>query len=114
MAVDTSLAEKAEKAELEGLGVQTEVASIESEESLESPSWTKEEETAIRRKLDWQLVPMVTLLYLLCFLDRWTAFPATPHGALLTNAPTEPTSAMLASRAWKKTWTWLAIASTGC
>ncbi|KAK8034487.1 hypothetical protein PG993_009482 [Apiospora rasikravindrae] len=33
-------------------------------------SWTREEETVIRHKLDWQIVPTVTLLYLLCFLDR--------------------------------------------
>ncbi|KAI1814692.1 MFS general substrate transporter [Poronia punctata] len=39
-------------------------------ESLDSPGWTVEEETRVRRKLDRQLVPMVTLLYLLCFLDR--------------------------------------------
>ncbi|KAL7625286.1 hypothetical protein AAE478_004502 [Parahypoxylon ruwenzoriense] len=35
-----------------------------------APSWTVAEEAAIRRKLDWQLVPTVTILYLLCFLDR--------------------------------------------
>ncbi|KAK6834557.1 hypothetical protein PG987_009251 [Apiospora arundinis] len=33
-------------------------------------SWTREEEAVIRHKLDWQIVPTVTLLYLLCFLDR--------------------------------------------
>ncbi|KAI1735103.1 major facilitator superfamily domain-containing protein [Xylaria scruposa] len=33
-------------------------------------SWTVEEETVVRRKLDRQLVPMITILYLLCFLDR--------------------------------------------
>jgi len=32
--------------------------------------WTEEEETRIRRKLDLRVVPLVTLLYLLCFLDR--------------------------------------------
>jgi hypothetical protein len=32
------------------------------------PSWTAEEETAVRRKLDWHIVPVVTLLYLLCFV----------------------------------------------
>lgn len=32
--------------------------------------WTDEEETRIRRKLDFRIVPLVTLLYLLCFLDR--------------------------------------------
>ncbi|KAK6439190.1 hypothetical protein LTR95_004609 [Oleoguttula sp. CCFEE 5521] len=33
-------------------------------------TWTEEEERRIRRKLDWRIVPLVTLLYLLCFLDR--------------------------------------------
>jgi len=32
--------------------------------------WTDDEETRIRRKLDFRIVPLVTLLYLLCFLDR--------------------------------------------
>jgi len=32
--------------------------------------WSEEEETAIRRKIDWHTVPLVTLLYMLCFLDR--------------------------------------------
>ncbi|KAI1363599.1 major facilitator superfamily domain-containing protein [Xylaria arbuscula] len=41
-----------------------------SSESIDSPSWTEEEETVVRRKLDRQLVPMLTILYLLCFLDR--------------------------------------------
>ncbi|KAJ2979071.1 hypothetical protein NUW58_g7298 [Xylaria curta] len=39
-------------------------------DSADAPSWTVEEETAVRRKLDRQLVPMITILYLLCFLDR--------------------------------------------
>lgn len=34
------------------------------------PAWTEAEERAVRRKLDWHLVPLVTILYLLCFLDR--------------------------------------------
>ncbi|KAF2088759.1 MFS general substrate transporter [Saccharata proteae CBS 121410] len=33
-------------------------------------TWTVEEETAVRRKLDWHVLPVVTVLYLLCFLDR--------------------------------------------
>ncbi|KAF2969385.1 hypothetical protein GQX73_g4192 [Xylaria multiplex] len=41
-----------------------------SSDSVESPGWTTEEETVVRRKLDRQLVPMLTILYLLCFLDR--------------------------------------------
>jgi hypothetical protein len=28
--------------------------------------WTEEEETALRHKIDWHIVPIVTLLYLLC------------------------------------------------
>ncbi|KAK0634310.1 major facilitator superfamily domain-containing protein [Bombardia bombarda] len=32
--------------------------------------WTEAEETAVRRKIDWHTVPLVTLLYMLCFLDR--------------------------------------------
>ncbi|KAL1841819.1 hypothetical protein VTJ49DRAFT_6572 [Mycothermus thermophilus] len=32
--------------------------------------WTEEEERALRRKIDWNTVPLVTLLYMLCFLDR--------------------------------------------
>lgn len=41
-----------------------------SEGSLDTPQWTEEEEKTVRRKLDWQVVPTVTILYLLCFLDR--------------------------------------------
>lgn len=33
-------------------------------------TWTEDEERKIRRKLDFRVVPLVTLLYLLCFLDR--------------------------------------------
>ncbi|KAK2028781.1 major facilitator superfamily transporter [Colletotrichum zoysiae] len=32
--------------------------------------WTEDEERAIMRKIDWHTVPLVTLLYLCCFLDR--------------------------------------------
>ena len=32
--------------------------------------WSDDEERKIRRKLDFRIVPIVTLLYLLCFLDR--------------------------------------------
>jgi len=36
----------------------------------EAVTWTEAEETAVRRKLDFQIVPLITFLYLLCFLDR--------------------------------------------
>ncbi|KAL2262577.1 hypothetical protein VTK26DRAFT_907 [Humicola hyalothermophila] len=32
--------------------------------------WSAEEEAAIRHKIDWHTVPLVTVLYMLCFLDR--------------------------------------------
>ncbi|OAP64112.1 hypothetical protein AYL99_00084 [Fonsecaea erecta] len=41
-----------------------------SESSTEDIDWTEQEETAIRRKIDRRIVPLVTLLYLFCFLDR--------------------------------------------
>ncbi|KAL5120339.1 hypothetical protein ACEQ8H_001629 [Pleosporales sp. CAS-2024a] len=41
-----------------------------SDRSTDEFTWTEEEETAVRRKLDRVIVPLTTLLYLLCFLDR--------------------------------------------
>ena len=41
-----------------------------SDENVEQITWTEAEEKKVRNKLDWQIVPMVTVLYLLCFLDR--------------------------------------------
>jgi hypothetical protein len=38
-------------------------ADSEPDETLE---WTAEEETAVRRKIDWNVVPLVTVMYLLC------------------------------------------------
>lgn len=43
---------------------------VSSESSREDITWTEAEEKVIRNKLDWQIVPIVTLMYLLCFLDR--------------------------------------------
>ncbi|VBB78425.1 Putative MFS transporter [Podospora comata] len=40
-----------------------------SSEELEF-DYTEEEEAIVRRKIDWHTVPLVTLLYMLCFLDR--------------------------------------------
>ena len=41
-----------------------------SDRSTDEFTWTVEEETAVRRKLDRVIVPLTTFLYLLCFLDR--------------------------------------------
>lgn len=47
-----------------------EVDHAKSSDSDEEITWTEEEEKIIRHKIDWRLVPTVTFLYLLCFLDR--------------------------------------------
>lgn len=44
-----------------------------SDHSGDEVVWTEAEETTLRHKLDWQTVPIVTLMYLLCFLDRCVA-----------------------------------------
>ncbi|CAI4214685.1 unnamed protein product [Parascedosporium putredinis] len=41
-----------------------------SREDVEEFTWTEEEETRIRHKIDWNTVPLVTVLYMFCFLDR--------------------------------------------
>lgn len=45
--------------------------STASQETLDTEyDWTAAEEKALVTKLDWRIVPLVTVLYLLCFLDR--------------------------------------------
>jgi hypothetical protein len=49
------------------------LAGDSSDRSLEAvgeTDWTPEEETALRRKFDLTIVPLVTLLYMLCAIDR--------------------------------------------
>lgn len=46
------------------------VNGVSSDDNAEGVTWSDAEEKTVRNKLDWQIVPMVTLLYLLCFLDR--------------------------------------------
>lgn len=35
-------------------------------------TWSEEEEKRVRNKLDWQIVPMVTVLYLMVSLEEIT------------------------------------------
>ena len=35
-----------------------------------SVEWSQEEEKALVRKFDWRMLPGLSILYLLCFLDR--------------------------------------------
>lgn len=46
------------------------VAEAKNDVGAGEATWTEEEETRVRHKLDWQIVPVVTVLYLMCFLDR--------------------------------------------
>lgn len=39
-------------------------------EVIGDTEWTTEEETAVRRKFDLTITPLVTLLYMLCAIDR--------------------------------------------
>jgi hypothetical protein len=41
---------------------------LEEFDNLESNTWTVEEEREVRRKIDWHVVPVLTLMYLLCFV----------------------------------------------
>lgn len=38
--------------------------------SIDDLEWTAEEEAAVRRKFDFSIVPLVTVLYMLCAIDR--------------------------------------------
>lgn len=39
-------------------------------ESIGEVEWTAEEEASVRRKFDFTIVPLVTVLYMLCAIDR--------------------------------------------
>src|SRR5690606_161380 len=67
LTVILSLPKQAQQTENERINSPKDGGSSSDESDLE---WTEEEETAIRRKIDWHTVPIVTLLYMLCFLDR--------------------------------------------
>jgi hypothetical protein len=71
------------------------------------PVWTEDEERAVRRSLDWHIVPVVTLLYLLCFSEssEATARLLVPQEILtLVTQSIVQTSATLESREWQRTF----------
>ena len=41
---------------------------LEEFDNLEANTWTVEEEREVRRKLDLHVVPVLTFMYLLCFV----------------------------------------------
>jgi len=60
-----------EKSELEKVQYKEKTADSSDVSGVEEEFiWTEEEETRVRRKLDRWIVPITTLLYVLCFLDR--------------------------------------------
>jgi hypothetical protein len=48
-----------------------------SQDDKDEETWTEEEEKALRRKLDYHIVPLITILYLLCFVCPHL-LPSTP------------------------------------
>lgn len=38
-----------------------------------SPEWSKDDETRIRCRMDFRIMPVVFILYLLCFIDRYVS-----------------------------------------
>ncbi len=72
-----------------------------SDHSTEEFTWTEEEETAVRRKLDRVIVPLTTFLYLLCFLDRYVWDMDLPPAFF--DAFIVPTSGMHVYKVWEGT-----------
>jgi hypothetical protein len=78
----------------------------------EGLTWTDDEERKIRRKLDFRVVPLVTLLYLLCFLDRANVgqYASKLHCQRQTLTFSQET---LVFKAWAPNWTCQVSGSTG-
>lgn len=41
--------------------------------------WEPEEEAAVRRKFDFTITPLVTIMYMLCAIDRYAPRLASQH-----------------------------------
>ena len=82
--------------------------------------WTDTEEKSVRNRIDWHILPIVTLLYLLCFLDRFVLEcivclmeVCCDWDSYQLEAPIEPTSETPEFRVCKKISTWPALGLTG-
>lgn len=60
-----------EENRLEEQYIDGKVSASHADSISDTEEWTAEEEKAVVRKLDWRVVPLVTVLYLLCFIDRY-------------------------------------------
>jgi len=58
----------------------------------DEPTWTEEEERAVRRKLDYHIVPLVTILYLLCFVRPSPISSTKENTNKLTSPPHRSTA----------------------
>ena len=82
--------------------------------------WTDAEEKSVRNRIDWHILPIVTLLYLLCFLDRFVLEHTvclmevcSDWDSYQLEAPIEPTSETPEYRVCKKISIWPAIGLIG-
>lgn len=66
-----------EKLALERNNGGSEAPSLSSEEAFTNPTGINEK--SFVRRLDWKLLPALTLLYLLSFLDRSNSMPACTY-----------------------------------
>ncbi|KAG0633767.1 major facilitator superfamily domain-containing protein [Tuber brumale] len=65
---------------MEGENATKETFDEKYEIASDGESWSVEEEAQVRRQLDWRLIPLLVVLYMLCFLDRWVTGNARIQG----------------------------------
>jgi hypothetical protein len=68
------------------------------------PAIDKKKERQLVRKLDRYIVPVVMLLYLLSFLDRYHSLYTSMATKFRLTTSQESTSAMPDFTAWKRIW----------
>nr|OQO29538.1 hypothetical protein B0A51_02630 [Rachicladosporium sp. CCFEE 5018] len=56
------------------------------EDALFLANWTEPQRKAVLRKIDWRLVPMLLVLYLISFIDRKSRLVVSPVAIVLTYA----------------------------
>jgi hypothetical protein len=92
------------------IGTKSEVsASLSSTAGYGNVGWSQEEERALVRKFDWRILPGLSVLYFLCFLDRTYFLPQQNVSNLkgisgMPGAFICAVSNNLGSRDWKQTW----------
>jgi len=91
--------EKVQEQKLASDGALHDASSLESTLQAGTPvEYTPEEEKALLRRIDWHILPGLSVLYLLCFLDR-TYLPIQRRGELIVGI-----LGMRDCRGWKLIW----------